>query len=153
MLARNPEVQEKLYDDIIEKLDEHVGLNVTYLKPLVEVDPFHWVRPNKCFICREKLVMKWYSISRTSTTWSTKFSAWIRRHSGIKWILLTVFCIIKSSVNTITIFYSRVERECNKDVTYNNIKIKKGTVVTVPAFALHYDADYYPEPEVFNPDR
>ena len=41
MLARNPEVQEKLYDDIIEKLDEHVGLNVTYLKPLVEVDPFH----------------------------------------------------------------------------------------------------------------
>ena len=26
-------------------------------------------------------------------------------------------------------------------------------IVTVPSFALHYDADYYPEPETFNPDR
>ena len=47
----------------------------------------------------------------------------------------------------------RVERECNKDVTYNGIHIKKGTVVSVPIFALHYDADYYPDPETFNPDR
>ena len=26
-------------------------------------------------------------------------------------------------------------------------------IVTVPSFALHYDADYYPEPETFNPER
>ena len=47
----------------------------------------------------------------------------------------------------------RVERECNKDITYGNISIKKGTLVSVPAFALHYDEDYYPDPHTFNPDR
>ena len=48
---------------------------------------------------------------------------------------------------------NRVERECNKDVTYNGIEIKKGTMITVPSFALHYDPDSYPDPETFNPDR
>nr|CAH0104368.1 unnamed protein product [Daphnia galeata] len=47
----------------------------------------------------------------------------------------------------------RVERECNKDVTYNGIEIKKGTMITVPTFALHYDPDNYADPETFNPDR
>ena len=49
--------------------------------------------------------------------------------------------------------FIRVERQCNKEVTYNGIKIKKGMVVNVPAFALHYDKEYYPEPNRFNPDR
>jgi len=26
-------------------------------------------------------------------------------------------------------------------------------IVTVPAFALHYDEEYYPDPYRFNPDR
>jgi len=42
---------------------------------------------------------------------------------------------------------------CNKEVTYNGVRIKKGIVVTVPAFALHYDEEYYPDPYRFNPDR
>ena len=46
-----------------------------------------------------------------------------------------------------------MERECNKDVTYNEIEIKKGTMITVPTFALHYDPDNYADPETFNPDR
>lgn len=51
------------------------------------------------------------------------------------------------------VYSHRVERACNKDVTYKGIHIKKGMVVTVPAFALHYDEEYYPEPNRFNPDR
>jgi cytochrome P450 len=42
---------------------------------------------------------------------------------------------------------------CNKEVTYNGVRIKKGIVVTVPAFPLHYDEEYYPDPYRFNPDR
>lgn len=47
----------------------------------------------------------------------------------------------------------RIERLCNKDVTYKGVHIKKGTIVTVPSFALHYDEEYYPDPLTFNPDR
>ena len=47
----------------------------------------------------------------------------------------------------------RIERACSKDVTYNGINIRKGTLVTVPTFALHYDEKYYPEPHLFNPER
>ncbi|XP_057380168.1 cytochrome P450 3A41-like [Daphnia carinata] len=47
----------------------------------------------------------------------------------------------------------RVERGCNKEVTYKGIHIKKGMVVTVPAFPLHYNEEYYPDPYRFNPDR
>ncbi len=36
---------------------------------------------------------------------------------------------------------------------YNGISIRKGTLVTVPTYALHYDEEYYPEPHVFNPER
>ena len=38
-------------------------------------------------------------------------------------------------------------------MVYNGVHIKKGTVVTVPVFSLHYDEEYYPKPEAFNPDR
>ena len=47
----------------------------------------------------------------------------------------------------------KIERQCNKDVTYKGIHIKKGVVVTVPSFALHYDEEYYPDPDKFDPDR
>lgn len=46
-----------------------------------------------------------------------------------------------------------MERECNKDITVKGVHIKKGTMVTVPTYALHYDEEYYPDPFTFNPDR
>ncbi|KAK4025607.1 hypothetical protein OUZ56_014666 [Daphnia magna] len=49
----------------------------------------------------------------------------------------------------------RVERQCTKDYSYDNgrIKIKKGQIVTVPAYALHHMEEYYPDPEKFDPQR
>ncbi|XP_046443689.1 cytochrome P450 3A16-like [Daphnia pulex] len=70
--------------------------------------------------------------------------------------ILIDFPYIDQVINEVLRVYPpvpRVERECNKDVTYNGIEIKKGTMITVPSFALHYDPDSYPDPETFNPDR
>lgn len=47
----------------------------------------------------------------------------------------------------------RLDRTCNKDVSYNGIHIKKGMLVSVPVFPLHYSEEYYSDPETFNPDR
>jgi len=47
----------------------------------------------------------------------------------------------------------RIERECNKTVTYDGLTIKKGTLVSIATFPLHYSEEYYDEPEKFNPDR
>jgi cytochrome P450 len=49
----------------------------------------------------------------------------------------------------------RIERQCTKDYSYDNgrIKIKKGQMITVPAFALHHMEEYYPDPEKFDPER
>lgn len=34
-----------------------------------------------------------------------------------------------------------------------NLTIPKGMKVFIPVYAIHHDENYYPEPEVFNPDR
>lgn len=47
----------------------------------------------------------------------------------------------------------RLERTCNKDISYNGIHIKKGMMVTVSTFVLHHSEEYYSNPETFNPDR
>ena len=47
----------------------------------------------------------------------------------------------------------RVERECNKDITYGKLHIPKGLTVKVAIYPLHYSEEYYPDPEKFNPDR
>nr|QST15050.1 CYP360A10 protein [Diaphanosoma celebensis] len=47
----------------------------------------------------------------------------------------------------------RLERQCNKAVSYDGIDIKEGVIVSVPVYALHYSEEYYPQPEKFDPDR
>ncbi|XP_041973938.1 probable cytochrome P450 6v1 [Aricia agestis] len=46
-------------------------------------------------------------------------------------------------------------RMCVKNTTLpvGNIKIDKGTTIFLPLFALQHDERYYPEPEVFKPER
>lgn len=53
--------------------------------------------------------------------------------------------------------FSKIERQCVKDYYYNDgitkLHIEKGTAVTVPFSAYHYDPQYFPNPEKFDPDR
>jgi len=47
----------------------------------------------------------------------------------------------------------RLDRTCNKDYEYNGIKIRKGMLVKIPTHVLHHSAEYYPDPEKFDPGR
>ena len=47
----------------------------------------------------------------------------------------------------------RIERVCKKTVELNGVTIPKGMVVMIPAYVLHRDLAYWPEPEEFRPER
>jgi cytochrome P450 family 6 len=46
-------------------------------------------------------------------------------------------------------------RECVKDykIPDENIIIEKGTTVVLSVLGIHYDEEYYPDPEKFDPER
>ncbi|KAF2881983.1 hypothetical protein ILUMI_24186 [Ignelater luminosus] len=48
-----------------------------------------------------------------------------------------------------------LSRKCIKDYKLpdTDITISKGTSVLIPVLGLHQDPEYFPDPEVFNPDR
>lgn len=98
-LATNPEIQNKLHDAIMEKLDtfEQVSHEMIQEVPYVE------------YVINESL----------------------RLHPIL----------------------ARIDRECNKDVNFGAFTIKKGMKVQIPAYAIQHSEEYYPSPEVFNPDR
>ena len=50
---------------------------------------------------------------------------------------------------------SRVDRLCTQPYTIpgTNINIDKGCAVSVSIMGLHHDPQYFPQPEVFDPDR
>jgi len=98
-LAVYPEIQAKLYDMLISKIEEYGGVCHEMLQDLPYLD--HFINE-----------------------------------------VLRLFPLVP-----------RLERICNKDVTYDGIHIKKGMLVTVPAFALHTSEEYYSDPKTFNPDR
>nr|CAH0100172.1 unnamed protein product [Daphnia galeata] len=100
-LARNPDIQEKLYESIVAQMEDYDE------------------------VCHE---------------------------------MVQNFPYLEMVINEVLRFYPpllRVDRQCTKDYSYDNgrIKIKKGQLVTVPAFALHHMEEYYPDPEKFNPER
>lgn len=55
----------------------------------------------------------------------------------------------------LNVFFFRTERQCTKDISYDNgrINIKAGVIITVPIYALHHMEEYYPNPEKFDPER
>ncbi|RZC41421.1 p450 domain containing protein [Asbolus verrucosus] len=46
-------------------------------------------------------------------------------------------------------------RKCTKDYTipHTTIHLKEGMDVCIPVLGLHMDSEYYPDPEIFNPER
>ncbi len=48
---------------------------------------------------------------------------------------------------------TRVDRLCLRDSQLGNMKIKEGTLVQVPIWAVHHDPELYPEPDRFDPSR
>lgn len=48
-----------------------------------------------------------------------------------------------------------LDRVCEEDyrIPGSDVILEKGTFVYVPMFGLHYDPQYFPEPEKFIPDR
>jgi cytochrome P450 family 6 len=49
----------------------------------------------------------------------------------------------------------RLTRKCVKDykIPDEDIIIEKGTTVVLSVLGIHYDEEYYPDPEKFDPER
>lgn len=47
----------------------------------------------------------------------------------------------------------KLDRIASEDFEFEGMKIEKDQMVVVPLWALHYDPDLYPEPDVFDPER
>lgn len=41
----------------------------------------------------------------------------------------------------------------NYKIPGTDVVVEKGTGILIPAYGLHNDPDYFPEPEKFDPDR
>lgn len=50
---------------------------------------------------------------------------------------------------------SRSERTASQDYKLGNtgIIIEKGTLVGFSIYAMHYDPDFFPNPDIFDPER
>jgi len=48
-----------------------------------------------------------------------------------------------------------LDRICNRSVRFpeQQIQIEEGTSIMVPIYGLHYDPQYFPDPERFDPER
>lgn len=49
-------------------------------------------------------------------------------------------------------------KTCTEPIELNDydgrvVRIEKGTCIQLPLYAIHHDADFYPEPDAFNPKR
>jgi len=49
--------------------------------------------------------------------------------------------------------FIRPERICTKDWAHENLRLKKGTIVMLPAWAYHRNIELFPSPDEFLPDR
>ncbi|KAL7979274.1 hypothetical protein Chor_015298, partial [Crotalus horridus] len=47
----------------------------------------------------------------------------------------------------------RLQRVCKKTIKLNGITIPKGMFIMIPPTILHYDPEYWPEPDQFRPER
>ena len=50
-------------------------------------------------------------------------------------------------------FLYRLERLVEQDCEVGGISLKKGTYVSAMIYGMHHDAEIWPDPETFDPDR
>ncbi|XP_038210911.1 cytochrome P450 6k1-like [Zerene cesonia] len=79
-------------------------------------------------------------------------------HGSMNYDAITSFKVLDMVVNESMRIHTPVgyvTRKCVKDTVLpiGNIKVDKGTKIFIPIFELHHDARYYPDPEVFDPER
>jgi len=98
-LTRHPEIQEKLYDQIMDKIDKYGDVCHELIQDLPYLDQF--------------------------------MNEVLRMHPPL----------------------TQIERQCNKEATYDGIHIPKNMIVAVNTYALHHSEEYYTDPETFDPDR
>ena len=60
---------------------------------------------------------------------------------GKKAILLNTFCLCS------------LDREAAEDLELGGYRVEKGMRILVPAWAIHMDPQYWPEPDKFDPER
>lgn len=51
----------------------------------------------------------------------------------------------------VPVLVRRVVKEYKEPLT--NVIFREGQMVIIPAYSIHHDAEYYPEPEIYDPDR
>lgn len=49
----------------------------------------------------------------------------------------------------------QLQRKASNDykVPDSNLVIRKGTLILIPSYSIHMDPEYYPKPEIFDPER
>ena len=99
LLAKNPEVQDRLYDDILKVTDD------------------------------------FESIDHESINDMTLLEATIMETLRLKPAI------------------AESNRVCTKSCLVNGLKIPKNTRIQMPNYPAHLNEDYFPEPEVFKPER
>ena len=139
-LARHPEVQEKIYDLIMSKMDQYVYFNNLWISAIV-IQLLNDSNAGRC--------LSWND-PRHSICWSSHERS-DENASRSTLVIHILFFRFKSHYFLTSAF--SLERRCNKDITYNGIHIKKDMMIQVSVQTLHYSEKYYAEPETFNPDR
>ncbi|EAT39034.1 AAEL009133-PA [Aedes aegypti] len=82
----------------------------------------------------------------------------VAKHDGLNYEALMDMPYLEQCINESLRKYppiSNALRSTTKDyaVPGTEVILKKGTDVIVPIYAIHHDPEYYPDPELFDPDR
>ena len=59
----------------------------------------------------------------------------------------------KPSSLTLLVCLCSLDREAAEDLELGGYRVEKGMRILVPAWAIHMDPQYWPEPDKFDPER
>ena len=56
-------------------------------------------------------------------------------------------------LTNVVLLFCRLTRKCTQDTVVHGIPIRKGMDIIVSVYAIHHCAEYWEDPETFNPER